>query len=459
VLDIATQVCAALATAHAAGIIHRDIKPENIMLRTDGYVKVLDFGLAKLSRSGFDSVHEAQTLDMTIPGMIMGTLGYMSPEQLRGQAVDARTDVWSLGAVLYELITGEAAFAAPTPTDTMVAVLEREPRPMRSFRADVPEELARIVSKMLAKDRDERFQTVKDVAIDLKRLRQRVESGEHVVVASAIEPPAPLAPVRKRSRFGVVAALVGLAILGVFAVLGIAVWRHHSKAANQTEPTANQQPAPTAENQQPGPRAGNLQPQPSAPEVPSPPIPAVPGISGIPGIPTSKAGRELSYFFLIQNPGDGKPVTSSALELKSGARFKVVVSSPQAGSLYVIGIGKDGSKSVLFPKSEQKIASTVPAGKPVTLGWFGSGSGAKESELWLVWARYPLGELEAATSMLSNPAYTRYVGSAGPSAEIASFLEQHKASSGSVKVQTSGNKVMLRSLGDPLVYAIKLEGR
>jgi tRNA A-37 threonylcarbamoyl transferase component Bud32 len=460
VLDMATQVCAALATAHAAGIVHRDIKPENIMLRTDGYVKVLDFGLAKLSRTGFESVHDAQTLEMTIPGMIMGTLGYMSPEQLRGQAVDARTDIWSLGAVLYELITGEAAFAAPTPTDTMVAVLEREPRPMRSFRGDVPEELARIVGKMLAKDRDERFQTVKDVAIDLKRLRQRIESGEHVAVASAIARSAPLAPVRKRSRFAVVAALVGLVILGVFAVLGIAVWRHQSKTANHTEPTvSNQERAPGAAKQESTLNRENQQPQPTVPEVPVPPVPAVPGISGIPGIPGSKAGRELSYFFLIQNAGDSKPVTSSTLAMKSGSRFKVVVASPQAGSLYVIAAGKDGSKSVVFPKPEQKIASTVPAGKPVTLGWFESGSGARESELWLVWARYPLGELEAATSMLSNPAYTRYVGSAGPSAEIANFLEQHRASSASVKVQSSAGKVTLRSAGDPLVYAIKLEER
>lgn len=468
VLDIATQVCAALATAHAAGIIHRDIKPENIMLRTDGYVKVLDFGLAKLIRSAFDSVHDAQTLDVTIPGMIMGTLGYMSPEQLRGQAVDARTDVWSLGAVMYELITGEAAFAAPTPTDTMVAVLEREPRPMRSFRGDVPEELARIVGKMLSKDRDERFQTVKDVAIDLKRLRQRLESGEHVAVASAIERPAPIASIRKRSRFGVVAALLGPVILGVLAVLGIAVWRHQSKTANQTEPTASQQPESNAANQQPGPRAENQEPRPSAanqqsaptaPEVPAPAIPAVPGISGMPGIPTSKTGRELSYFFLIQSAGDGKPVSSSTLALKSGARFKVVVASPQAGSLYVIGIGKDGSRSVLFPKPEQKIASTVPAGKPVTLGWFESGSRTQESELWLVWADYPLGELEAATSMLSNPAYTQYMGSAGPNAEIERFLETHKANSASVKVQRSGNKVVLRSAGGPLVYALNLQGR
>lgn len=466
-LDIATQVCAALATAHAAGIVHRDIKPENIMLRTDGYVKVLDFGLAKLIRSAFDSVHEAQTLDVTIPGMIMGTLGYMSPEQLRGQAVDERTDIWSLGAVLYELITGEAAFAALTPTDTMVAVLEREPRPMRSFRQDVPEELARIVGKMLSKDRDERFQTVKDVAIDLKRLRQRLESGEHVAVASAIERPAPIASIRKRSRFGVVAALLGLVILGVFAVLGIAVWRHHSKAADQREPTANQQPESNAANQQPGPRAENQEPRPSAPnqqsaptapEVPAPAIPAVPGVSGIPGIPTSKAGRELSYFFLIGN-GTGKPVTSSTLALKSGSRFEVVVASPQAGSLYVIGVGRDGSKSMLFPKPEQKIASTVRAGKPVKLGWFESGTGNKESELWLVWSAYPVGELEAAASMLSNPAFIQYAGSAGPSAEVETFLQQHKASSASVKVQPSGDKVTLRSAGDPLLFSVKLQER
>ena len=465
VLDIATQVCAALGTAHAAGIIHRDIKPENIMLRTDGYVKVLDFGLAKLIRSAFDSVHDAQTLDVTIPGMIMGTLGYMSPEQLRGQQVDARTDIWSLGAVLYELITGEAAFAAPTPTDTMVAVLEREPRPMRSFRPDVPEELARIVGKMLAKDRDERYQTVKDVAIDLRRLRQRIESGEQVSLASAIERPSPVPSAGKRSRFGILAALVGLLIVGVVVVFGIAVWRHHSKPENQTtEPTAANQAPPNAASQQPAPN-GAREPEPSAenqqtapnakaPEVavPAMPIPPVPGISGMPGVPTSKEGRELTYQFLNS---EGKPVSSDDA-LKSG-RFKVVVSSAQPGSLYAIGIGKDGSKQVLFPKQEQKTASTVPAGKPVTLGWFGPGSGAGESELWLVWAAYPLGELEAATNLLSNPAYTQYIGKQGPSNEIARFLDRHKPSAAAVKVQSSGDKVVLHSPSDPLVFSIKLQ--
>jgi hypothetical protein len=161
----------------------------------------------------------------------------------------------------------------------------------------------------------------------------------------------------------------------------------------------------------------------------------------------------LSYSFLNS---DGKPVSSGAA-LKNGSRFKIVVSSAQPGSLYAIGVGVDGSKQVLFPKPEQKIASTVPAGKPVTLGWVESG--AKESDLWLVWAAYPVGELEAAASMLNNPAYRQFAGTAGPNAEIARFLQMHKARSASVRVQRSGDKVVLRSVGDPLVYSVKLQAR
>ncbi len=131
-LDIATQVTSALATAHQAGIIHRDIKPENIMLRRDGIVKVLDFGLAKLApRTGIDP--EASTMVNTDEGIVMGTAQYLSPEQARGLKVDARTDIWSLGCVLYEMLTGRSPFAEPTAGDVIVSILERDPPPLARY--------------------------------------------------------------------------------------------------------------------------------------------------------------------------------------------------------------------------------------------------------------------------------------------------------------------------------------
>src|SRR5262245_33384346 len=148
-LDVAAQVGDALTVAHEAGIIHRDIKPENVMLRRDGYVKVLDFGIAKLTENlrPSQSATVASTLIKTNPGALLGTAEYMSPEQARGLAVDARTDIWSLGVVLYEMLAGQRPFSGPTHGDTIVSILEREPAPITSYHPEIPAELQRIVTK------------------------------------------------------------------------------------------------------------------------------------------------------------------------------------------------------------------------------------------------------------------------------------------------------------------------
>jgi serine/threonine-protein kinase len=191
VLDVAVQIASALSAAHTAGIVHRDIKPENIMLRTDGIVKVLDFGLAKLSErpppESVDAEAATKALVQTEPGVVLGTIAYMSPEQARGLAVDARTDIFSLGVVIYELVAGQAPFGGATRSDLIVALLEREPPPLARFIAEVPAELERIVMKALAKDPDERFQTVRDLLIDLKRLKQKLDVDAEIERTSAPE--------------------------------------------------------------------------------------------------------------------------------------------------------------------------------------------------------------------------------------------------------------------------------
>jgi serine/threonine protein kinase/Tol biopolymer transport system component len=177
-LDIAAQVAAALTAAHAAGIVHRDVKPENIMLRKDGYAKLLDFGLAKPTERQASSVDtEAQTkmLVNTSPGMVMGTVSYMSPEQARGYTLDARTDIWSLGCVLYEMVAARVPFAGETTSDVIVAVLDREPPALAGGPHETPLELQRILRKALRKDKEERYQTVKDLLVDLKALKQEVD--------------------------------------------------------------------------------------------------------------------------------------------------------------------------------------------------------------------------------------------------------------------------------------------
>jgi serine/threonine protein kinase len=180
-IDIAVQIASALAAAHQAGVVHRDIKPENIMLRRDGYVKVLDFGLAKLTeRYAMESDSEAPTFHVfsTHSGQLIGTTHYLSPEQARRQQVDERSDIWSVGVVLYEMLTGSMPFTGETPSHAIVAILEREPMPLTQFLPGVPTELEWIVKKALRKDREQRYQTIKEFLSDLVELKQKLnESG------------------------------------------------------------------------------------------------------------------------------------------------------------------------------------------------------------------------------------------------------------------------------------------
>jgi serine/threonine-protein kinase len=184
ILRIVIQIAEALAAAHEAGVIHRDIKPENIMLRRrDRIVKVLDFGLAKLTEEFIESQSSdpdasTQMFLRTEPSMIMGTMRYMSPEQARGLPVDARTDIWSTGVVLYELIAHQPPFAGPTTSDVLVSILDREPPLLTDSVPDTPPELLRIIRKTLTKDREKRYQSIKDLAVDLETLRWDLEVNQ-----------------------------------------------------------------------------------------------------------------------------------------------------------------------------------------------------------------------------------------------------------------------------------------
>ena len=189
VVDVGIQVASALGATHTVGIIHRDIKPDNIMLRHDGIVKVLDFGLAKLTREReslkTNSFATTQNLVNTGIGVVLGTAQYMSPEQARGLDVDPRTDIWSLGCVLYELISGRPPFAAKTTIDVMSGILSREPESLLPHLTEGPRELDRIVFRAIRKDREERYQTVKDFLIDLKDLKRGIDTQSHHFRTSA----------------------------------------------------------------------------------------------------------------------------------------------------------------------------------------------------------------------------------------------------------------------------------
>jgi len=176
-VDVAIQVASALAAAHEAGIVHRDINPGNIMLRHDGYVKVLDFGIAKLAeQEGQMPKDEALLLIQTNLGSILGTVPYMSPEQACANPVYKRTDIWSLGVLLYEMVTGREPFTGDTPREVMTSILEKEPRPLTSYNKQTPPELQQIISKTLRKDRTERYQSASEMLQALKNLRRNLES-------------------------------------------------------------------------------------------------------------------------------------------------------------------------------------------------------------------------------------------------------------------------------------------
>lgn len=257
-LSVASQVADALAEAHEHGTIHRDIKPSNIMITARGAVKVMDFGLAKLIQQAAVVQSEAETeAKLSTPGAIIGTVPYMSPEQVRGEALDGRSDIFSFGVVLYEMLSGQQPFASKSSATTASAILTREPPPLARFARDIPIELERIVSKALRKHPDTRYQTAKDLLIDLRSLRDElqfaarlerstppdsssdksvapnsppatVETAEHPLTRTAIEVER---TTRRSLKGSVVTGLwqtastrAGLAVLAAFVVVAVAGW-------------------------------------------------------------------------------------------------------------------------------------------------------------------------------------------------------------------------------------------
>ena len=451
ILDVSIQVASALQAAHAAGIIHRDIKPENIMLRPDGYVKVLDFGLAKLSeKSGLSKAGHSEIDTMvkghTQPGTVLGTVDYMSPEQARGQTLDRRTDVFSLGIVLYQMAAGRTPFAAATSLDTLVSILEKEPPPLDDYAPEVPAEFQRIVSKALRKDREERYQTMKDLLIDLRSFKEEQAFEQKLsrsrppraMAGPAVTPPAtealmidqtrsaaaataaqPQEQAVHRSRRVMPIALACVVLAGL--AIGVMLWRRSRSG-----------PATT--------------------------------------VPATAVQRTVSYWITVQKYRNGKPYQepfrlSDDINFEKDYRIRLNIASSQSGRLYLLNEGPAGADqtptfNVMFPSETANNGSArVNENQQIQIpaqSWFQFDEQQGTEKIWVVWSEKDVPQLEAIKGF-ANSKDRGVVSSPGLRTALNEFLKTHSSTNTSVERDVDKKETTVKANDAILVYAVKLE--
>src|SRR5882724_4240993 len=444
VLDVVIQIAGALAAAHGAGIIHRDIKPENIMLRPDGYVKILDFGLAKAVSGALPGSRqpaadlEASTLVKmeTEPGAMIGTVYYMAPEQARGLDVDARADIFSFGVITYEMLTGRRPFGGETNLDALISTLEKEPPSLASCAPGVPLELQRVVSKALRKNREDRYQTIKDMWIDLKNLREELafeakrerssppESRpaeaattsiqESVVTESARAIPTSSLRKPRRAR-----AVIGVLLVVLIGIVGVKMW-----------------------------------------------LPSAPPRSDAP----PQAERALNYWVTVQKYRDGKPYKDpfklpGEILFEKDDQVRLHVGSPQDGHLYIFNEGPpiNGEApplNVLFPSpTANNGLSAVSSGETIDIpkqSWFRLDQEEGTEKMWLVWSVKAIPDLEA-TKQFANEKDRGVINSPGLDRSVKDFLSKtHSASKPTVEKDDVSKETRVKANGDIVVHVLAL---
>jgi serine/threonine protein kinase len=481
-LEIALQVANALDIAHSAGIIHRDIKPENIMQRPDGYVKVLDFGLAKLiepkpAQSPATSQMDTPPLALeTSAGMIVGTANYMSPEQARGLKVDRRSDLWSLGVTLYEMVAGTSPFTGQTMTDVLVSIVDRQPSRLTQLIPDLPVELERIVMKALAKDCDERYQSAKDIAIDLKRLKRQVDSNS---ASSPSQNPGfePAAAMHERQgRRGVDSHRQGVERLTVGKAMQKTGILPEAKTVLLKKPRIS--PAQITIAVLLVVLVGLLtwlafRPNPLAP-VSTPAATSTPA----PGLP-ARPERQISYALSIQKMkigGDGKPIMGAdkkpqtdgppyqELEretFNSTDRFSFQFSSLQEGYLYLLNLetqeNGENLYTLQYPSSNAGSAK-ISANQTVETGRYRFDPSKPIEHLLLIWATSPVAVLEAAKKKI-NPQAFDAIRDPRQIDAVKQLLEQHKPAKASAAPDDAAKRTTVQGAGEVIIHPIQLTHR
>jgi serine/threonine protein kinase len=435
ILDISIQMLAALDAAHEASIVHRDMKPENVMIRNrDHVVKVLDFGLAKVTekKGNGEAVTEERISEFkTAPGLIMGTVNYMSPEQALAKPVDARSDIWSSGIIIYEMVAGAKPFGGSTSAHTIVQILEKQPAPLAQAGAGrVPGELQRIVDKSMAKDPDERYQTAKDMLIDLRTLKRRLDLDAEIERSSAaitreypqaVPTAEPVVTETSKKNYALVVALIAI-VASLAAVFAVNAWRS----------TRNRSAAP-----------------PATPVVSTP-------------------ARTLTYWITVQKFKDGKAYQepfdlAGEINFEPDYQIRLSVRSPQPGYLYILNEGPANAATgqeyvVVFPSSTANNGSEhINANQRIQIPdqtWLKFDKERGVEKLWLVFGENPLPEFEGIKAF-ANRQNRGLITDAQQNKAIDSFLTAHSANK--VDHDKGVTLTTLTSAEKVLVYPIRLE--